>query len=158
MPRYRIAQARPDQPEALALIARHLQQMAEQSPEDSCHAMDSSGLAGPDVAFFLLWQGEQAVGMGALKTLGSAGAELKSMHVLPETRGTGAGRMMLEHLLELARTNGAGAVYLETGSTDDFLAARRLYESYGFTTCEPFGDYTHDPWSVFMVLELSPTA
>ena len=45
-------------------------------------------------------------------------------------------------------------LWLETGSPDDFLPARRLYESAGFTECGPFGDYRDDPFSVFMEREL----
>ena len=35
-----------------------------------------------------------------------------------------------------------------------FGPARQLYAAYGFTYCEPFGDYVNDPNSVFMTLEL----
>jgi putative acetyltransferase len=35
-----------------------------------------------------------------------------------------------------------------------FRPAQRLYESFGFTYCGPFGDYVEDPNSVFMTLRL----
>ena len=35
-----------------------------------------------------------------------------------------------------------------------FVPARRLYESFGFTYCEPFADYQADPNSAFMTLDL----
>ena len=37
---------------------------------------------------------------------------------------------------------------------EGFEAARRLYESFGFTYCPPFGDYVEDPHSVFMTKAL----
>ncbi|WP_264212505.1 GNAT family N-acetyltransferase [Leisingera thetidis] len=156
VPDFEISPASPAGPEAAALIRRHLSQMAAQSPKDSCHALDSSGLEGPDVQFFLLRQGGTAIAMGALKTLGDGTCELKSMHTAAEARGSGAGRAMLEFLLGLARSAHAAGIYLETGSTDDFLPSRKLYESFGFAECPPFADYAEDPWSIFMHLDLRP--
>lgn len=156
--RFSITAESPDRPEAQALIARHLGQMGAQSPEDSCHAMGAEGLSAPGVAFFLIWRDGQAIGMGALKPISGGAMELKSMHTLAEMRGTGAGRAMLEHLLGVARQEGARAIYLETGSTDDFLPARRLYAAYGFVEVAPFEEYEPDPWSTFMALELEAGA
>ena len=36
----------------------------------------------------------------------------------------------------------------------EFAAARALYKRYGFSYCEPFGDYVEDPNSVFMTKAL----
>ncbi|KIC20034.1 GNAT family N-acetyltransferase [Leisingera sp. ANG-Vp] len=151
---FEISPASPSDPEAAALIRRHLSQMASQSPEESCHALDGSGLEGPEVQFFLLRQAGRAIAMGALKALSGGARELKSMHTAAEARGSGAGRAMLEFLLSLAREEGAAGIYLETGSTDDFLASRNLYRSLGFAECGPFEGYGEDPWSVFMHLDL----
>ncbi|MCE8544951.1 GNAT family N-acetyltransferase [Ruegeria pomeroyi] len=158
MSEFTIERVSPSAPEAAALIARHVALMASQSPEESCHVLDGSGLDSPDVAFFLLRQAGPAIGMGALKTLSGGALELKSMHTLVEARGTGAGRAMLEFLLDHARNQGASGIYLETGSTDDFLPARRLYETYGFAECGPFEGYAEDPWSTFMTLDLRGAA
>ena len=46
------------------------------------------------------------------------------------------------------------SLWLETGTTGDFLPAQRLYESEGFVPCGPFEDYAPDPFSVFMTREL----
>jgi len=142
----------------MALIALHTGQMAEQSPEESCHSLDSTGLDTLDVQFFLLWQDGRAIAMGALKALSGDAFELKSMHTRQDARGCGAGRAMLDHLLAQARHVNAGAIYLETGSTDDFLPARRLYESYGFVEVPLFEGYGPDVWSVFMRLEMHSAA
>ncbi|WP_051357798.1 GNAT family N-acetyltransferase [Leisingera caerulea] len=153
-----ISRASPAEPEAAAIIRRHLSAMAAQSPEESCHALDSSGLEGPGVQFFLARKDGKAIAMGALKSLGGGARELKSMHTLAEARGSGAGRAMLDYLLTLARRENATGIYLETGSTDDYLPSRRLYESFGFVQCGPFADYGEDPWSVFMHLDLRAAA
>lgn len=153
-----IEQANPSAPDAAAMIARHVALMASQSPEGSCHVLDGSGLDSPDVAFFLLRHAGVAIGMGALKTLSDGALELKSMHTVAESRGSGAGRAMLDFLLDRARSQGASSIYLETGSTSDFLPARRLYETYGFAECGPFEGYAEDPWSTFMSLDLHGAA
>ncbi|MFS4580635.1 GNAT family N-acetyltransferase [Phaeobacter sp. C3_T13_0] len=153
-----IARASATEPEAIAMIKRHLEQMASQSPEESCHALDGSGLDAANVAFFLLRRDGQAIAMGALKTLSNNACELKSMHTISEARGSGAGRQMLEFLLSLAKDDGATAIYLETGSTADFTPAKQLYESYGFVECPPFEGYAEDPWSFFMRLDLRAVA
>jgi putative acetyltransferase len=63
---------------------------------------------------------------------------------------------MLVHLLDTARAGGCTRVSLETGTMAAFAPARALYESAGFTVCEPFDAYTNSPNSVCMTLELSP--
>ena len=42
----------------------------------------------------------------------------------------------------------------ETGSNEAFKPAQRLYESFGFAYCGPFGEYMEDPHSVFMTMRL----
>ena len=61
---------------------------------------------------------------------------------------------LLEHLLAVAAARGVTRVSLETGTTDVFEPARRLYRSAGFEPCGPFGDYSESPRNFFMTLEL----
>jgi len=63
---------------------------------------------------------------------------------------------MVDHLLAVAAGRGYTRVSLETGTTDAFAPARRLYARAGFTTCEPFGEYTLNPCSTCMSIELDP--
>ena len=69
-------------------------------------------------------------------------------------RRRGAGRLVLTHIITVARERGYKRLSLETGSMEAFVPAQRLYESFGFSYCEPFGDYRPDPNSIFMTLEL----
>ena len=50
----------------------------------------------------------------------------------------------------------AGVSALEFGDRlmAAFEPARQLYAGFGFTYCEPFGDYMKDSNSVFMTMEL----
>jgi ribosomal protein S18 acetylase RimI-like enzyme len=61
-------------------------------------------------------------------------AHLQELYVAPALRGRGIGRALLEATIERARAEGATGIDLNTGETD--TAARRLYESMGFTNRE----------------------
>ncbi len=138
-----------------ALVARHLEGMHESSPPESVHALDLDRLVDPAVTFWSGWiDGDLAV-IGALKTLDRENGEIKSMRVADAFLGRGLGRAILDHIVAEGTARGMTRLWLETGSPDDFLPARRLYESAGFEECGPFGDYREDPFSVFMVRVLS---
>jgi putative acetyltransferase len=133
-----------------ALIARHLSGMRATSPPESVHALDLDGLRGPDITFWSVWVKKEIAGCGALKQLNSDHGELKSMRVADVFLRKGIGRALLEHLISEARTRGLKRLWLETGSSEPFVPALRLYESTGFIRCGPFNGYIDDPFSVFM--------
>ena len=66
----------------------------------------------------------------------------------------GVARLMLEHIIADAKLRGLTRLSLETGSQAGFIPARKLYESFGFEYCPPFGDYKVDPNSQFMTKKL----
>ena len=59
---------------------------------------------------------------------------LQELYVVPDKRGGGLGRALLDAALEEARS--AGAAYIDLGTSEDDTAARALYESAGFTNRE----------------------
>jgi ribosomal protein S18 acetylase RimI-like enzyme len=65
---------------------------------------------------------------------GALDAYLEELYVVPERRGRGIGRALLEAAMEHARQRGARHIDLNTGESD--AAARGLYESTGFTNHE----------------------
>lgn len=133
-----------------ALVKRHLAGMHENSPPESVHALDLDKLRQPGVTFWSGWADDQIAVMGALKRIDAVNGEIKSMRVSDAFLGKGVGRAMLEHIVSEARRVGIATLWLETGSTDAFTPALKLYESAGFEVCGPFGDYKLDPFSVFM--------
>ena len=137
-----------------ALLQLHLDEMHQWSPPESVHAMPIARLRAPDVTFYSLWQGGKLAACGALKQIDPLHGELKSMRAHPDFRGRGAGKAVLGHLLAEARARGYTRVSLETGRPEQFLPARRLYESHGFAECPPFGSYTADPFSICMTRTL----
>jgi GNAT superfamily N-acetyltransferase len=58
-------------------------------------------------------------------------AYLEELYVVPERRGQGLGRALMEAAIELARSQGAADMHLGTSEGD--VAARALYESLGFS-------------------------
>ena len=140
--------------EIRALLEEHLRSMHALSPPESVHALDLGKLRQPDITFWTAWDDGVLVGCGALKELDRRHGEIKSMRTPQALRRRGAGRAVLAHILDVARSRRYERLSLETGSGDAFAPAQRLYESFGFTRCGPFGDYVLDPHSVFMTLRL----
>jgi len=136
------------------LLEEHLRDMYALSPPESVHALDLTKLRSPDVTFWTVWEGSALLGCGALKEIDAAHGEIKSMRTPKALRRRGAGRAILTHIIDVARGRGYTRLSLETGSLDEFKPAQRLYETFGFTYCGPFGSYRVDPYSTFMTLDL----
>ena len=141
-------------PEIHALLNEHLQSMYELSPPESVHALDLEKLRQPEMSFWSVWDGPILLACGALKELDATHGEVKSMRTPNALRRRGAGRMILAHIIGVARARGYQRLSLETGAMAAFAPAHRLYESFGFGYCQPFGEYRADPNSVFMSLML----
>jgi putative acetyltransferase len=144
----------PRRPEIVAVLEAHLRRMHEVTPPEGVFALESDGLADPSVTFFSACLDGTVVAVGALKRLDDDHAEIKSMHTVPEARGRGVARALLDRLLAHASAQGHRRVSLETGNMDEFAPARSLYASAGFTECPPFGPYVGSTTSTCMTLLL----
>jgi putative acetyltransferase len=150
-----IAEDDPGVRDVCELLARHLEFAHLHSPPEDVHAMDSEALSrDDDVTFFSARLDGELAGVGALRRLDAAHAEIKSMHTSAPARGQGIARALLAHLLQVARERGFEQVSLETGTMAAFAPARALYASAGFAACRPFADYRAGPNSVCMTLRL----
>ena len=143
-----------DDPRVAALLDAHVTRARAETGRGSAHALDLDGLRAPGVTFWSVWEGDEVVGVGALKRLSADHGEVKSMHTAEAARGRGVGSALLRQIMETARGRGMTRLSLETGSWPYFQPARSLYARHGFAECGPFGDYGPDPNSVFMTLEL----
>jgi len=140
-----------DEPQVVELLKLHAAGMLANSPAESCHFLDLSGLKRPDVSFWSVWDGDALLGVGALKELDPAHGEVKSMRTAPDQLRSGVGAGLVSHILKVARERGYRRLSLETGSGEAFEAAHALYRKFGFTECGAFGDYpADDPFSRFM--------
>lgn len=141
-------------PQIAEFLREHIQEMRSITPLESKHALDLDGLRKPDVTFWSVMDGDAVVGCGAIKKLDPAHAELKSMRTTSTRKRSGIASLLLEHILTEAKRRGYSRLSLETGTAEFFLPARKLYEKFGFVSCEPFADYKPDPNSAFMTRSL----
>jgi putative acetyltransferase len=135
-------------------LDEHVQEMRAITPLESKHALDLDGLRQPEITFWSVLDGDTLVGCGAIKRLDADHAELKSMRTTSARKRSGIASLLMEHILAEARRMGFTRMSLETGSAEFFQPARKLYQKFGFETCEPFADYRLDPHSVYMTRTL----
>jgi putative acetyltransferase len=137
-----------------ALLTRHLEGMHASSPPGHVFALDWSGLQQPGISFYALWEGDELLGIGALKELDARGGEIKSMRTADAHLRRGVGAAMLDHIIEEARRRGYTRLSLETGSGPAFEAALALYRTRGFVDGGAFGEYEKSPFCQFLHLQL----
>jgi GNAT superfamily N-acetyltransferase len=88
------------------------------------------GWPGPRDGLWIAEVDGRAVGSITLNDEGCVLGRLGHLVLTPETRGTGAGRRLVEQVLEAARA--AGYERLELATFSDLSAAGSLYRSVGF--------------------------
>ncbi|MFV9506777.1 MAG: GNAT family N-acetyltransferase [Oscillochloridaceae bacterium umkhey_bin13] len=142
---------RADTPEVRAILAAGDAYAAELYPADSNHMLDLAALLEPRVHFLVARVDGVAAATGAVVRYAGYG-ELKRMFVLPQFRGLGLGRRMLDALLDHLRSQGITLARLETGILNREACA--LYERDGFRVIGPFGSYVADPLSLFYERDL----
>ncbi len=97
-------------------------------------------LAPPAGALLLARVDGEPAGLGGIRHLDTAVAEVKSMYVAPAHRGRGLARRLLGELEEIARRHGCGAARLDT--SDYLTAAIGLYRAAGY---REVADYNGNP-------------
>lgn len=116
----------------------------------------STAYAQPRSSYFVVERGGQVIGGGGVAPLVNGDAdvcELRKMYFLPEARGIGAGRALMQSYLDAARGHGFKRCYLETLTGMD--AAQALYVKSGFTPlCAPMGGTGHFSCDRFFIREL----
>lgn len=86
--------------------------------------------------FYLLQEGEEFVGMGAIHRLKKDVGEIKRMYIRPKLRGKGFGKALLQQLLAKGKEFGFSAVYLDTALF--MKTAQHIYRSAGFSEREQY--------------------
>lgn len=144
----------PNSEDVRALLAVHREFSLAATPPEFVFVLDAGELADENVTFFSARDAGTLVGIGALRRVDDRHAELKSMHTVAGCRRRGVGRAMVRHLLEAARQAGYRRVSLETGTTEEYEAARALYTGLGFRPGPAFGGYENTAWNTCMTIEL----
>jgi putative acetyltransferase len=94
------------------------------------------------------YDGEVAVGCGAIKPFDETSTEIKRMYVLPTHRGQGIAGEILGELETWSRELGYPATVLETAN--DMPDAIGLYAKNGYERIPNYGQYVGMPRSVCM--------
>lgn len=141
-------------PQVRELLSQHHRAMVAQSPPGFSFALDLTGLDSPAIRLFGAWEGAQLIAIGAVKRLSPAHVEIKSMRTHSDHLGKGAGQAVLARLIEQARADGAARISLETGRTEAYHPAIRLYERNGFVAGRAFADYENGPHNQCYHLDL----
>lgn len=126
-----------DNPALAALIRSVMPEFGASGPgfainDPEVDAM-AEAYAQPGAAYWVVEREGRVVGGGGIAPLEGGPAdtcELRKMYFLPELRGQGAGRALIERCLEFAQAAGYRQCYLETLSNMD--RAKRLYAAAGF--------------------------
>ncbi len=144
-----------DRNDVRALLAHHFAEMTAGTPPSACHVMPVDALANPAIRFFTV-RDENGIllGCGALKRIADNHGEVKSMRTANTALGRGVGSAMLAHLTATARASGVTRLSLETGNSETFAAANRLYQREGFERCGPFGAYRPTDFTLFYTREI----
>tara|TARA_B100000780_G_C20856479_1_gene340436 strand:+ start:78 stop:542 length:465 start_codon:yes stop_codon:yes gene_type:complete len=137
------------------LLVKHFIELRSVSPEGSAHVLDIAGLKFSSIKFWSLWEGEELVGVGALKFLNNIHGEFKSIRVNDKFRKKGYGLEVINHLINEAKKLNIKRLSLETGAGNFFQNARELFAKCDFKTCEPFSHYEKDANSVYMTMLIS---
>jgi putative acetyltransferase len=110
----------------------------------------------PKSAYFVAeFEGKIFGGGGIFPTDGlpDGTCELVKMYLLPEVRGIGLGRTLIERCLEQAKAEGFRHVYLET--LDELHLALKIYARFGFEYLSaPMGNSKHYGCGLWMLKKL----
>jgi GNAT superfamily N-acetyltransferase len=101
-------------------------------------------LGPPGGSFIVGYSEGTAVCCGGIKRLDERTCEIKKMYVVPEARGRGVARALLEALEGEARRLGYEVARLDTGPRQ--ARARRMYERAGYA---PIANYNGNPVATF---------
>jgi len=145
----------PRSDDATALIAALDDELSGLYEPQFNHFVSGEGLAKEGIKFFVARDDDgKALGCAALRPYDGF-REIKRMFVVPQARGRGVAKRLLDAIHEAARADGHGFVKLETG--DRQKAAIQLYETAGYKRCAAFGDYPDDsPHNFCYEIRLAP--
>jgi len=141
-------------PTARTLIEALNAELSGRYPEQgACHfRLDAHEVADGQGAFLIAFRAGTPVGYGAVRRIETQTGEVKRMYVVPQERGRGVGRAILNAIQAEARALRVSRLVLETGIRQ--TEALALYQRAGFTRIAPFGDYVGSPLSVCLAKEL----
>jgi drug/metabolite transporter (DMT)-like permease/GNAT superfamily N-acetyltransferase len=122
------------EPAAAALLNSYAQEIEERFVNRPACRVDTvaTEYAAPGGTFLVAYEEGQPVACAGVRALPDGAGEIKRMYVVPEARGRGVGRRLLERLEDEAGALGYRKLRLDTAS--QLKEAQELYRSAGY--CE----------------------
>jgi len=150
----------PDNPELAVVIRNTLAEFGAARPGTVYYDTSTDTLSElfnmPRSAYFVAVVDGKILGGGGIfptEGLPVDTCELVKMYLLPEARGIGLGRTLIEHCLQVARENGFEQVYLET--LPELHLALKIYEKFGFEYLSAaLGNSKHFGCGLWMIKKL----
>lgn len=111
----------------------------------------------PEGLFYLLWENNEAIGMGGFFRYEDAIAEVKRMYIDPKYQGRGYGKMLVRRIIVDAKTMKYTSLRLD--SMKLMHAAHQVYRSCGFKERSPyhrkFNRHADEIMKYFVFMELN---
>lgn len=145
---YRVAQATFNDPRPLEEIIAHFDALGTLNDmlDIQAHYFESGGI------FLVMFDGDEMICTGAVRSLDRDVCELKRLWLLPEYQGQGLGYRMTQELLAFARAQGYQRMRLETDPASQSRAVA-FYEQLGFKQI-PFENGKPDEEDILMEMTL----
>ena len=123
---------RTDHHDAAALLDAFFQEQVGRYGFAESVDLDPDTYDEPNGLFVVIYRGDRPVGCGGCRRFGQCGDtfEIKKTYLIPEARGCGLGRQLLDMLENAAFGWGARRTILETGVRN--VAALGLFTSHGY--------------------------
>jgi putative acetyltransferase len=110
----------------------------------------------PGSVYYVAEMNDEVIGGGGIYPTDGLPAdtcELVKMYLLPQARGMGLGRTLIEKCIEQAKEKGYKKIYLE--SMPELKQALKVYEKFGFEYLKgPMGNSGHTGCSLWMLKSL----
>jgi GNAT superfamily N-acetyltransferase len=139
----RLVDDRIDSPVGRDLVLELLRELEARYGGPDPDEPSPSDLAPPHGAFVVAWIDDQAVGCGGVRAYDGDVGEIKRMYTRPGSRRRGVACLLLDAIEERARGLGYTRLVLETGTKQP--EAMALYESFGYASITPYGQYADYP-------------
>ena len=158
---YSIRTIEPQDNQALALVVRNtLAEFGANKPGTVYFDPTTDALyevfQKPRSIYYVVLKDDKIIGGGGIyPTDGLPGdtCELVKMYLLPEARGLGLGRLLIEKCLQFAKESGYKNVYLET--MPELKNALKVYEKMGFKyLAGPMGNSGHFGCELWMMMAI----